>query len=139
MNKEEFAEMLSGRQYRKEITKDEEKLAAENGLVIVTGYSDDNMEFYGAFRDEVSCYGGGDAFITPDLPLVGLLENRCDCEDCPYFENEQVKWSANKITAVWDAEGYTWIYKTDILHATFDIMDGDDYYCRGIVLSVSDL
>jgi hypothetical protein len=137
MTPKEFAEMLHGREYRSEITKEEQRIAADNGLVIVTGYSDDNMEFYGAFRDEVSCFDGGDAFIAHDDPFVGLIENRCDCDDCPYYK--KIKQAARKITAVWYTEGYSWIYKTDIPHVTFDIVEGDDLYCRGIVFAVSDI
>lgn len=135
MKPKEFAETLDDREYGDEITDNEKQLAADNGLVVVYGYSDDNMIFDGAITDEVGCYDGGDAFVTSE----GLLENRCDCDDCPYFENEIVKWGANKITAVWDSGGYSWIYKTDIPHAIFNIMDGDDFYCRGIVFSISDL
>lgn len=34
--------------------------------------------------------------------------------------------------------GYSWIYQTDIPHATFEIVEGDDPYCRGIVFALAD-
>jgi len=133
ITKEELAKILNGNQYSNECPNQEDKLAKENGFVIVFGYSDDNMEFAGAINDEVGCCDGGFAYVTKD----GLLQNKCNCDDCPYFEKEQVK--AQKIEAVWDSEGYSWIYKTDIPHTTFEIFEDDDKYCRGIVFSLDDL
>lgn len=51
--------MLNGREYGDEITREEEAMAKAHGLVVVFGYSDDNMEFCGAITDEVGCYDGG--------------------------------------------------------------------------------
>jgi hypothetical protein len=129
----ELAQLLNGRQYGNEITRDEMQLARENSLVVVFGYSDDNMEFCGAIDDEVSCYDGGDAHVS----ATGLLLNKCDCEDCPYFQEQ--KRSAKKITAVWGRGGYSWIYETQIPHVTFDITEDGEKYCRGIVFSLSDI
>ena len=134
MTKEILAEMLNGREYGNEITKPEEKLAKEDGLVVVFGYSDDNIELRGAIKEEVGSYDGGSMFVT----AAGLLENKCEDEDCPYFEAEKAK--AHKIEALWCAEeGYSWTYKTDIPHATFEIQEGGEHYCRGIVFALADL
>lgn len=130
----EFAEMLNGREYRQEITKEEAAIAKEENLVIVFGASDDLMEFRGAIYEEVGCWDGGEAFID-DMGM--LLENKCDDSDCPYFKQE--KEHAFKITAVWDSEGYSWIYKTDIPHKTFDILEDGEKYCRGIVFKTTDM
>lgn len=129
MDKESLAAMLNGREYRSEITKAEEKSAYQNGLVVLFGASDDLAEFRGVFDDEIGCYGGGELFLTNKGPLPEHEDN-CDCVFCGY---ERLAKLAVKIEAVWDSEGYSWIYKTDIPHATFDIMDGDEKYCRGIV------
>ena len=32
-----------------------------------------------------------------------------------------------------------WTYMTDIPHATFDVMDDGELYCRGIVFALADL
>ena len=134
MTKEELAGMLNGREYGNEITKPEERLAKEDGLVVVFGYSDDNVELRGAIKEEVGSYDGGSVFVIP----AGLLENKCDDENCPYFEAE--KANAHKIDALWCAEeGYSWTYKTNIPHATFEIQEGGDPYCRGIVFSLEDV
>ena len=34
---------------------------------------------------------------------------------------------------------YTWVYHTEIPHACFDIVEGNEKYCRGIVFSLNDL
>lgn len=129
----ELANILNGREYGDEITKEEAALAASHGLVVVFGYSDDGMEFCGAITDEVGCYDGGFAYITSK----GLLENECDCHDCPYFQKQ--KGQAKKLTAVWGTDGYSWIYQTDIPHATFEIVEDGEPYCRGIVFSLDDI
>ncbi|MNW22346.1 hypothetical protein D3C71_2237660 [compost metagenome] len=48
--------------------------------------------------------------------------------------------SAKSIEALWCKEdGYSWTYKTEIPHATFEVADGDEPYCRGIVFSLTGL
>lgn len=53
MNAKEFAAMLNGREYRREITKAEEKEAKAAGLIVAFGASDDNLELRGAVDDEI--------------------------------------------------------------------------------------
>lgn len=134
MNTKEFAEMLNGREIGEEISFEESQTAKENGLVVVFGASDDLMEFRGAIDDEVSCYNGGDAFLTTD----GLFKNECDSDDCPYAERERAKCQI--IEAVWcDGDGPCWTYETDIPHATFNIVEDGEPYCTGIVFHIDSL
>jgi hypothetical protein len=133
MNAQELAAMLNGREYGEEITDAEEAAAKAHGLVVLFGYSDDNMEFRGAIDDEVGCCDGGEAFLTRD----GLLQNECPDVDCPYFA--KLLKSAAKIEAVWDTDGYSWVYRTDIPHATFEVMEGAEKFCRGIVFALEDV
>ena len=141
MTKEELAKLLDGREYRCEITKQEEAKAKAAGLVVVFGGSDDLMEFRGAIDDEVGACDGGEAFVDAKglLPLRESIDNDTELKD--FFAREPV---ARKIEALWCKEGeYSWTYKTEIPHATFDI--GDTYdgettpYCRGIVFALDDL
>ena len=134
MTKELFAAKLAGREYGSEITVTESKCAKSHGLVVVFGYSDDNVELRGAISEEVGAYDGTDVLITPS----GLLENKCEDEDCPYFEAEKAK--AVKIEALFGKEGeYTWTFKTAIPHATFEIVEDGEPYCRGIVFALADV
>lgn len=134
MTKEELAQLLHNREYMDETTDEIERIASENDLVIVHGYSDDNAEFVGAIEDEKSCGDVTDIYIT----ATGLLENECDNDDCPHFL--RLKRTTPKIRAIWHDEGeYSWTYKTDIPHATFDILEDGGKFCRGIVFSLDDL
>jgi hypothetical protein len=112
MNAWVCAKALNNREYRAETTRAEEREAEEKGLVIVFGASDDLMEFRGAVNDEIGVYGGGVAYFTN----AGLLTNDCDEENCPHFK--RLLKSAVPIEAKWDIEGYSWVYKTKIPHAS---------------------
>lgn len=134
MNTKELAALLDGREYMREISREEEAQAKDAGLVVVFGGGDDNIEFRGAIHDEVGCYGGGTAHLT----TAGLLQNDCDNDECPHFE--KLKRTAETIEALWCAEeGYSWTYKTDIPHETFEIVEGDEKFCRGIVFALADV
>ena len=135
MTKEEFAKMLDGREIGNEISRDEAATAADNGLVVVYGYSDDNMEFEGAIFEEIPAYDGGTALIVDDEVLSE--DHDCECEYCGF--KEKIK-KAKKIHALWCKEGdYSWTFKTDIPHATFDVMEDGEKFCRGIVFALADL
>jgi hypothetical protein len=134
MSKEELAKLLNGREYPNEITYLERAQAKEQGLVVLIGGSDDLACFHGAIEDEADCVGGGDIFVMPG----GVLEAHDDC-DCKFCGIKDAKEKARKVEAVWDEEGYSWVYKTDIPHASFDVMEDGGKYCRGIVFSISDL
>ncbi len=45
------------------------------------------------------------------------------------------------INIIWHDEegGPCWTYETDIPHATFDIMEDGEKYCRGTVLDIKSL
>lgn len=126
MNAETLSKKLNGREYRSEITKEESKEAMERGLVVVFGASDDLMEFEGAIYEEVDCYDGGSAYVN-DLGQLVSPER------------------GHEIKAVWcprDGEGNTyasWLMKTDIPHHSFDVMEGGELYCRGLVFSLADV
>ena len=82
MTVDELAKKLHGNEYENEISKELAKEAKENNLVVVFGYSDDNMEFRGAIYDEIDCDEGGVTYLTHS----GLIENECEAgENCPYY------------------------------------------------------
>lgn len=105
----EFAKLLDGRQYLKEITKEEAQRAKDLGFLVVFGQSDDLTEFRGVIDDEIGCFDGGD-LEHPDLPEA--------------------------IRAVWCPDGgaYSWGYETRMPHATFKIFEDDELYCIGLVI-----
>lgn len=133
MDIKKFAKILHNRYERREITKEEEKLAKKLGYVVVFGYSDDNMEFRGAINDEFGCFDGGVCYLTKN----GLFEN-CECE-CKY--SEEAKKNTVSIEAIWcENSEYAWIYKTDIPHEKFDILDDENNkWCQGIVFDINNI
>ena len=125
-----IAEKLNGLEYRKEPNSDIITEAKKAGIVIVFGASDGLMEFRGAVDDEI----GGTALFTPK----GLLKNLCDNKECLYAEKE--KQNAIPIHALWCEEpDYSWTYKTEIPHETFEVLEDEERYCRGIVFKLSDV
>ncbi len=135
MNKEQLAAKLNGREYGNEISKSECADAKAAGLVIVFGYSDDNIEFRGAIEDESGC-GEGTSIYLHREGILASHDRECDCYFCGYTES--VKKCA-EITTIWSDDEYSWKYQTDIPHASFDIREGDEKYCRGIVFELAAL
>lgn len=140
MNATEFAAKISGREYSSyTITKSDAAEARDAGLVIVYGASDDLMEFNGAIEDELGAYDGTTARVTPMgiLPSWESLEGPSEAEAEAYFLKKHAGFKT--IEACWASEGdYSWTFKTDIPHATFEIVEGGEPYCRGIVFSLAD-
>ena len=136
MNKKELAEQLNGREYRAEVDELESNKAAEAGLVVVFGASDDLMEFRGKIYDEIGAWDGGTAYFK-DGQLI------TDEDERAVLEKHGAKFKT--IEAIWspeDNEGNTlasWHYKTEIPHETFTIMEDGEVYCVGIVFDYSDL
>ena len=137
LSKELLAGLLTGREYGKEMVKEEEQQAKAAGLIVIFGASDDLMEFRGAITAEFNCYDGGMAHIN----AKGLLPNRENVEDDVELKDLFARQpSARSIEALWTAEdGYSWTYRTDVPHATFEIVEDGEPYCRGIVIDVPDL
>lgn len=134
MTKEELCILLHGREYTEEINDEISNKILNTGLVVVFGASDDLMELRGAIYDEIGCYNGGKAYLDSN----GLLKNHCDDGECPYFTDQKKR--AMTIEALWCAEpGISWTYKTDIPHSTFEVWEGKELYCRGIVFNLADV
>ena len=112
MTLKEFAQMLDGREYGHEITKEEEILAKELGFVVVFGYSDDNAELRGAIDDEIGCFDGG-VLEHKDLPATIYADWCPEDIDC------------------------SWAYGTSIPHEKFYIFEEGSLYCVGIVCDIS--
>jgi len=139
MTPAELASRLTGREYCAEMTQAEEAEAKAAGLVVVFGASDDLMEFRGAIGDELGAFGGAVACVD----AVGLLPSfeSLDKDD----EDEVTNWVRRKLAgfreveAKWDTDGYSWVITTDIPHATFEVVEDGEPYCRGIVFALVDL
>lgn len=137
MTKEELAARLNGREYCEEITESEESLAEKSGLLVVFGASDDLIELRGAICDEAYCYDGG----TVRIKNGNFMEspNRDERETLKkYGVLEQAMSGGFTIDAIWDEDGWSWQYRTSVPHATFEIFDDGEMYCRGIVIDMKE-
>ncbi len=136
MTKEILAAQLTGREYGSEISKEEEAAAKAAGLLVIFGASDDLMEFRGIIHDEA--YPGEEGVVK--LHRAGLLDEHdedCECKWCCY---EATAKKCAGVQAQWCKEkGYSWTYKTELPHATFEIGQDGGKYCRGIVIEASAL
>lgn len=126
MEARELAEKLNGRAYGDSFD-DVLEEAQQSGLVIVTGASDDLMEFDGAIRDEGGCFDGGRVYFDKD----GV--------------DQEGEKRANWIDARWcdgmnrDGLPADWTYETEIPCERFDIWEDGKVYCVGLVFSIEDL
>lgn len=144
---EQLAERLNGRLCGSHITKQDRIDAKESGLVIITGYSDDNVALDGAIHDEVGAYDGTTFVLTETGPIsANLQEEIRDMDDMP--EDAFLREVADKVAghqngkqikAIYDEGEYTWTFETEIPHITFDILDDGEKFCRGLVVHVNDL
>jgi hypothetical protein len=136
--KEELATLLNNREYLNEVPKDIGGIAADNGLVIVFGASDNLCKFRGAINDEVSAWQGATLIsLTVPLDKDGIVTNECDDDMCPYYAEK--KEQAAKIKVKWCDGDIAWTFETDIPHATFNIYEDNEIFCRGIVFSLDDV
>ena len=67
MTAKELAARLSDRKVGNEITDIEAQQAADAGLVVVYGYSDDNMELRGAMDEEIGAYEGVTIYVSKSV------------------------------------------------------------------------
>ena len=137
MTKEALADALNGFSYPFDLSKQLAHAAHYAGLLVVFGASDDLMEFRGAITDELEAYGGTTVLLTG----MGIFENDTCRSRCRYFaQAKALAWQHGKtIEACWEREGYPWTYSTTIPHATFDILEDGEKYCRGIVFALADV
>lgn len=134
MTKDELCHQLDGLEYPVRIKPELEGQMKSSGLVAVLGASDDLMEFYGAISDEIGAYNGTTAYLDQN----GLIKNKCDDSECPYFMG-QLK-TAKTIKAIWDpGNRVSWEFKTTIPHSTFRIFEDGAVYCIGIVFHIDEL
>ena len=140
MTPQEFAIGLNNAQRGDLISPAEEVIARENRLVVIFGCADGNMQFRGAIRDEIDSESDEDPvwfiFVHPDGYIM-RGDHSCNCNYCNFTE---LQGKAKEVEALWFAEpGYSWTYRTEIPHATFEVFDGANTYCRGIVFSLDDV
>lgn len=146
MTPQAFAEMINGRQYGDEVTKEEQRLAKEHGLVVVFGYSDDGVEFRGAIHDEAGANDAKGKAIK--FTRAGKLLEEPDRDEREVLEKfgalEQVLNGPDTASVrVWwchEKDGPCWTFEASFPHATFEVKDDDldVLFCRGLVFKLED-
>lgn len=137
MTAKELAKMLDRREYGMEIMPGEERDIKDAGLVVVYGYSNDNVELRGAINEEVWAWDGTTIYLNTAGVLLKPDCEDCNRGDCPYFSQALEK--AKTIEAVWNSPGDPcWTFETDIPHETFTIMEDGEPFCVGIVFGMDD-
>lgn len=139
VTKEQLAQSLQGMQY-KDFSEEVLKTAKDNDLVIVSGFSDDGIQFDGAIDDLTYIYKA--QTIRFDRNGVIPEWEEFDKEDMDEVR-AYIKAIDNKeygeITGIWGEGDYGWHYETEIPHVTFEVLDDDQKYCLGIVFAIEDI
>ena len=144
MTKEQFAEMLNGSEYRNEISRDQAKIAKDHNLLVCFGASDDLLEMRGIINDELGAWDGCTAVIYKNKQegySVKTLEEFKEIQEI--LDDNDIDFSIPTISieAEWSPKEpeCSWLIKTALPHASFDILEEGDLYCRGIVISGDDI
>lgn len=98
--------------------------AKEKGIVVVFGYSDDNIEFRGAVDDEIGCFDGRRVQVPG-------TDRYIDAIFCGMLNGKEILKPSEYMTD--DGDRITWVYRTDIPHETFMMYEDKEPYCQGIV------
>lgn len=134
MTAEELAQALDGREYGSVIAKEEMDAAKAAGLVVVTGASDDLIEFEGAICDEVGAFYPTTVYLTK-TGIFRKPDDLCDeVPNCPYCKEEM-----EKCKTIRGHYGCYWTFETEIPCERFKIYDEGELFCEGLVFSVGDL
>ena len=137
MTKEDLAAKLNNREYLSEISDEEATLAEQNGLVVVFGYSDDNVEFRGAISDEVGCYGEKEIQFSKHgiIPDWSDDEKKTKEEATEYFS--KLIGGNQWILASFGRKG--WMFNCGFSHAKFNIQENGEHYGQGMVFNLAEV
>ena len=136
MTKEELAEKINGTEYTACWEDKYSDIAEQNGLLIISGCSDDLIEFCGAFREEV---GGGEVWISRN-GVVGDFETAKDqwVDESDVFEWVGKKKDSFKIRGSFTRKGWKFDMG-DIPYSKFIIMEHGEVSDEGVVVDIRDL
>ena len=141
MTNKDLVHILNGREYGSEISKAENKIIKESGLLVCIGGSDDTIIFYGIVDDE--SYISTNKITNNSLGDYILIdeENLEKIEDIESSLKINLKIPSITIKAIKNPAGLdaNWLMTTKLPHLTFDIMDEGSLYCRGIIIESSEI
>lgn len=131
-----WATILNNREYREELSHEEEREMGKEGVVCIFGASDDLCELRGAFSDEIDCYGGGKFCYVSEADR--FVENT-------YYERNpdeliQVDLDNRFYLEISSDKGY-WTYglPDEVEFEEFRVMEDEELYAIGKLILVKDL
>lgn len=132
----EAKERFGRREIGHEVSAADKAWLIENNLVVIYGASDDLAEIDGAVCDEVGI-GWRNKSILFHRGSVYVPE--CDDEGCPH--EEAIRNNCERVGVRWDESitGPSWYYIATFPHETFDVYDGDDYYCQAVIFKAESI
>ena len=142
MTAKEFA-LAMGKEHGYRLSKEEAKMAEENGLIVMTGRSYDfcgdlvmDACFYGVIHGLIHVCDTADILITP---TIAATIPDCGTRCCKFFKLAMA--GAKKIVFHCMQNSETiWATRTSIPHETFPVFDSSGFHViDGIVISVEDL
>lgn len=142
MKAQQLADLLNGREIDREITTEECQQAKAGNLLVVFGASDDLTELRGVIYDEVGASNGTNIKIAKALRALRDWDDvdHYDEDECrQYFEDKALPYIT--INVEWDRPPFSWFITAEIEEsacAEFIIMDGNEQYCRGLVIDLTE-
>ena len=131
-----LAQELDGSDYLWEPSREDVQRWERLGLVVIYGYSDDELIFQGAISDGLSVYGDFDfeLFSGGRVLQPGEVE-AANAEDYVAGKNAVYRL---RCRARWEHEGYSWWLGAEgpFPWAPFNIFEDGDLFCRGLVVGL---
>ena len=135
MTEEEFAEILNGSEYLKEMSLQEKKEAEASGLLVIYGASDDITIFSGTINDERGAWDGATHILFEN----GDFFDRDELHEQMVNKGYIAPKTAMQIVAEWCPDYFecSWMITPNVPHAKFYIMEDGEVYCVGAVVKFS--
>lgn len=135
LSKEEFAAMISGRQISQLLNASEIRAAKSAGLFIIYGDSDDVISVRGLQNND---FDVDDHWVSGN-GIVDITEEQAETlKEFGFYD--QFLEGAVRLECYFDEPGqeFSWEFKVDMQHSTFEIYEGEERFCLGIVLDSKD-
>lgn len=147
MTKEQLAMLLDGNESVEVMTREQERIAAENNLLVLFCQSDDSLEMRGAIHVEEDAAGGGDfalilegeQFSEDDSEAIQRAESNAVMRISDEYDNED---NPRLIRVEWCREDETpldWGITSNLPSAWFTIFDSGEPFCGGIVIDLDEV
>lgn len=142
----QIAEQLNGSEYGEKLLS---KVDLPKNMVVISWYSDDNIEIEWLITDEVWAWKWKEFYILPEKLCI-ITDS--ELQSIPDLLSQFNQWAIDlieeatknvlqrkpKIEAKRDHDGYSWYITVSWCNvAYFDVMEDGDKFCRGAVIDLS--